>query len=74
MFLKKKEKASKKIDKLVTWVIIGSAIASIFGLSKTKKWQEVTKNITKKSKWILWKIYWGFDTVMCKIFGCKNKK
>jgi hypothetical protein len=34
MFGKKK---AKKIDNLVTGLIIGSAVASIFGLSKTKK-------------------------------------
>ena len=45
MFGKKK---AKKIDNLVTGLIIGSAVASIFGLSKTKKWKEVTKEISKK--------------------------
>ena len=69
MFGKKKV---KKIDKLVTGVIIGSAIASIFGLSKTKKWQEVTKSITKKSKWIFWKIYEKFWKTMCKVVSKKK--
>jgi len=73
MFGKKKEKATKKLDKLVTWVIIGSAIASIFGLSKTKKWQEVKENITKKSKWIFSRVYEKFGKAMCKVVS-KNKK
>jgi len=73
MFWKNKEKTTKKIDKLVTWVIIGSAIASIFGLSKTKKGQEVTQNISKKSKWFFSKIYEKFGKTMCKIVS-KNKK
>jgi hypothetical protein len=69
MFGKKKV---KKIDKLVTWVIIGGAIASIFGLSKTKKGQEVTQEISKKSKSIFWLAYEKFWKVMCKIVS-KNK-
>ena len=72
MFGKNKTKTTKKIDKLITWVIIGWAIASIFGLSKTKKWEQVKKEISKKSKWLFWRIYGGFDTFMCKIFGFKK--
>jgi len=72
MFGKNKIKTTKKIDKLITWVIIGWAIASIFGLSKTKKWEQVKKEISKKSKWLFWRIYGWFDTFMCKIFGCKK--
>lgn len=64
-------KKGKKIDKLITWVIIGSAIASIFGLSKTKKWQDVTSEISKKSKWLFWKVYEGFGKVMSKIISKK---
>ncbi|MDQ7023581.1 MAG: hypothetical protein Q9M97_08875 [Candidatus Gracilibacteria bacterium] len=45
MFGKKKV---KKIDNLVTGLIIGTAVASIFGLTKTKKGKEVTSEITKK--------------------------
>lgn len=40
----------KKIDKIVTWVIIGSAIASILGFSQTKKWKEMTQNMKKKNR------------------------
>ena len=67
------KKKAKKIDKLVTGLIIGSAVASIFGLSKTKKWEEVTKNISKKSKSIFWNIYNKFWKTMCKIVSKKNK-
>jgi F0F1-type ATP synthase membrane subunit a len=69
MFGKKKV---KKIDKLVTWVIIGGAIASIFGLSKTKKGQEVTEKIQVKSKWVFWKVYEKFWKVMCKFVSKKK--
>lgn len=70
MFGKKKV---KKIDKLVTGVIIWTAVASIFGLSKTKKWKEVTNEISKKSKWIFSRIYWAFWKAMCKIASKKKK-
>jgi len=69
MFGKKKV---KKIDNLVTGLIIGSAVASIFGLSKTKKWKEVTKEISKKSKSIFWKVYHKFWKTMCKIMSKKK--
>ena len=70
MFWKKKV---KNIDKLVTGVIIGSAIASIFGLSKTKKWKEITQNVSNKSRWVFSKVYESFWKWMCKIFSKKNK-
>ena len=44
-FRKKKESHTKKIDKLVTGIIIWGAVASMIGLSKTEKWKEVIKNI-----------------------------
>jgi len=67
------KKRAKKIDNLVTGVIIGSAIASIFGLSQTKKWKEVTANISKKSRWVFWRVYDSFWKTMCKIMTKKNK-
>jgi hypothetical protein len=57
---------------LVTGLIIGSAVASIFGLSKTKKWKEVTEKISKKSKSIFWKVYEKFGKTMCKIMSKKK--
>jgi len=39
---------AKKVDKIVTTVIIGSAIASIFWLSQTKKWREISRDITDR--------------------------
>ena len=68
MFAKKKV---KKIDKLVTGIIIWTAVASIFGLSKTKKWQEVTQEISKKSNSIFWVVYEKFCSTMDKIVGKK---
>jgi len=69
MFGKKK---AKKIDNLVTGIIIGSAVASIFGLSKTKKGKKVTAEISKKSKSIFWKVYDKFWKTMCKIMSKKK--
>ncbi len=39
---------AKKVDKIVTTVIIGSAIASIFWLSQTKKGKEISRDIRGK--------------------------
>lgn len=68
MFWKNKKIDSwvKKVDKLVTWIIIWWAVASIFWLSQTKKWKEVRKSLAlraapyflkwgKKAIWWLWK-------------------
>jgi len=71
MFAKKK---AKKIDNLVTGLIIWTAVASIFGLSKTKKWKEVTAEVSKKSKSLLWKVYWYFWKTMCKVISKKKNK
>ncbi len=70
MFGKKKV---KKIDKLVTGLIIWTAVASIFGLSKTTKGKKITNNFTSKSKNIFWKIYDNFGKIMCKFVSKKNK-
>lgn len=47
MFSKNKKIDSwvKKVDKIVTWIIIWSALASIFWLSQTKRGREVTAEI-----------------------------
>lgn len=51
MFFRKKEvdKHAKKIDKLITWLIIWWAVASMIGLSKTDKWKEIKENV--KTEW-----------------------
>lgn len=50
MFGKKKGEKLKKVDKLVTWIIIGSVVASMFWVAtKTKKWQEVTKEVKREA-------------------------
>lgn len=58
---------AKKVDKIVTWIIIWSAVASIFWLSQTKKWKEIStwlrskltpllKDNSKKAIWLFWRI------------------
>ncbi|MDD5769499.1 MAG: hypothetical protein PHE25_00880 [Candidatus Gracilibacteria bacterium] len=50
MFSKNKKitYGAKKIDKIVTGFIIGGALASIFGLTHTKKGQEISKELKLK--------------------------
>ena len=77
MFFRKKEKIerqAKKFDKLITGLIIGSAVASMIWLSKTNKWKEITENIKRESvnvakKW--YSIFWRVLVWVVKVF---NKK
>ena len=47
MIFRKSKKTVKEslwgMDKLISWIIIGGAAASIFGLSRTKKWKKITE-------------------------------
>ncbi len=68
------KKSMKKIDKVVTSAIIGSAVISIFGLSRTKKWKKV-------AWWLFWTMAnmfkWIFSMlgkVMLKITWLSSKK
>lgn len=67
MIFRKSKKTVKKgmwgMDKLVTGIIVGGAAASIFGLSRTKKWKKIwiqaydrTSNCTKKSVTLFGKV------------------
>lgn len=61
----------KKMDKIVTWIIIGSAIASIFWLSQTKKWKEISHEISSKSSQKITSFSkWLFDKIS-KLFSKK---
>lgn len=50
MFSKNKplQKSARRVDKIVTWIIIWGAIASVFWLSQTKKWKEITSSVASK--------------------------
>jgi len=79
MFFKNKKISywAKKVDKIVTWFIIGSALASIFWLTHTKKWKEISheikikfspiiKKLLKKAIWAFWKTLAFFVWIFSK--------
>jgi hypothetical protein len=71
---KKVEDHAKKFDKLITWLIIWWAVASMIGLSKTNKWKEITENVKAEwskvvNKW--YKLFWKALLWALRIF---NKK
>ncbi len=75
---KKIDSSVRKVDKIVTWIIIGSAIASIFWLSQTKKWKEVTKEIKeilsptiKKTSSDAISVFWKTIAFIVSIFSKK---
>lgn len=74
MFKKKVNKSASKIDKIVTWVIIWTAVASIVWLSKTKKGKEVTKEIKEKSSWFFWKMKKWYGKTMIFFLNIFSKK
>ena len=76
MFFRKKkvEDHARKFDKLITWLIIGWAVASMIGLSKTNKWKQITENVKEEwtkvvQKW--YKLFWKAVVWVLNIF---NKK
>lgn len=57
MIFRKSKKTVKKsmgwMDKLITGIIISGAAASIFGLSRTKKWRNFWKKVLNT-----WEKFW----------------
>lgn len=77
IFRKSKEKVNtsvKSVDKLITWIIIGGAVASIFWLSRTKKWKDVTTKVVENSKWVANKWVWLLWRVIVKIITIASRK
>ena len=77
MFKKSKKevkKTAKKMDRLVTWLIVGWAVVSIFGLSKTKKWKKVSGWLFKTWKKTFRVGYWVFWRVMADTISFITKK
>jgi fucose 4-O-acetylase-like acetyltransferase len=75
-FKKKKESHTKKIDKLVTGLIIWWAVASMVWFSRTKKWKEITQNVKKESRGLFSKaheLFWKSLVIIISIFDKKNK-
>ena len=76
MFFKKKEvkNHAKNFDKLITWLIIGWAVASMIWISNTKKGKEVTESVKKSWSGIIqkgYKIFWKILLGGIKIFTKK---
>jgi hypothetical protein len=71
---KKSDKSKSTVDKLVTWIIIGWAVASMVGLSKTNKWQEITKSIQEKWSWVAKKGFSLLGKSMVWVLSIFNKK
>ncbi len=71
---KEVKKTAKKMDSIVTWLIVGWAVVSIFGLSKTKKWKKVTKWFFKTSKKTVKVSYSVFGRIMADTISFITKK
>ncbi len=76
MFFKKKKvnEQAKKFDKLITWLIIWWAVASMVGLSKTDKWKKVTGHVKEEGTNIAKKWYSLFWKVLVWVLKIFNKK
>ena len=77
MFFNKKNKIKKqahRIDKLVTGLIIGWAVASMIWLSKKRNKDNITKNISNESTKIAKKWYNIFGKVLVWILKIFSKK
>lgn len=60
----------KKVDKLVTWIIIWGAVAGLLWLSQTKKWKEITSSFSSK----VWKVVTDSSKVWGGIVSSAWKK
>jgi len=76
MFFKRDnvKNSARKVDKVITWLIIWTAVASMIGLSKTNKWKKVSENIKTElvevsKKW--YSVFWKLLVWVIKFF---NKK
>jgi len=71
---KEVKKTAKKMDNIVTWLIVGGAVVSIFGLSKTKKWKKFAGWFFNTSKKTLKISYGVFGRVMADTISFMTKK
>lgn len=69
-----RKKADKKIDKLVTGLIIWWAVASMVGLSKTKKGKKITERVSEETGKYAKKSVWILGKTMVWILSIFNKK
>lgn len=75
MFWKKAKKGAKKIDKLVTGLIIWWALASILWVSQTKQGKKTTKKVGGmfKKSYDVWVEYLGKTVIGVVKFFEKKK-
>jgi len=75
MFWSNKKDKIKNADKVLTWLIIGSVVASVFWVAtKTKKWKEVTSGMKKWALKTNKKIASTFWSVLAKTVWLFSKK
>lgn len=77
IFRKSKERVDtsvRKVDKLITGIIIGGAVASIFWLSRTKKWKDITTQVVENSKWVANKWIGILWRVLVKVINLSSRK
>jgi hypothetical protein len=70
----KKSNPVNKIDAIVTSLIIGGAVASIFWLSKTKWWKKITRLVLNESKNTVKSSYSFFWKIIAWFVSLFNKK
>ena len=71
---KKSNIMQKKIDRFITTLIIWWAVASMVGLSKTKKWQKVSEKAQKIALKTAQTGYAIFGKALVWAIGLLNKK
>lgn len=78
MIFRRWKKTIKKsiggMDKLVTWIIVWWAAASIFGLSRTEKWKKICEKIaifSKKTGKKSVNVFWKMTVWILKLFSKK---
>ncbi len=71
MFRKKVNISITKVDKIITWLIIWWALASIFWVTKTSLWRKGF-NLFKKFLWFSYHLFW--KSVVKVIILFKRKK
>lgn len=78
MIFRKSKKTVKKsmwwMDKLITWIIIWWAAASIFGLSRTKKGKKIWEKWLDLGETIAKKTFCGFWKITVKCISLFSKK
>ena len=67
------KKKMKKIDKYITWLILGGAVASIFGVATKVKTKKINDKKLKKQGFFN-KIFWLLGGVVLKVTKLFSRK